>query len=408
MTRLWELIRIAGRALSCRRSRSLKTMTSIGVGAFSIVLMYSLADSGLASLQHGFEEIGGTRMLFVYEKPPEHGRNKVANYDRGITARDRRSLTALPHLVAHALYAALSRQDVAGDVGRSTRADLVAADASFFDLLHLVVARGAAFDADAVEAHRKQCVVGSDVAAALFGDDAIGHHVTVGGVRCVVVGQMAPNDRWGLELGFDWQSLVVVPIGAIAEQTPSVYRDSVTILQTDDVRSNSLIAYIAGRRLEALHNGQDDFEVMDTQKDANKWDRIFLVMKLVVALLAGVALLVGGIGVMNVMLVGMNERRREIGIRRAAGARQGDIATQFIVEAMLLAGGGGLAGGAVGLIVAALAGRFLRAHNDNWVQMTSLDAFVVAVIVAAGVGLVFGVTPARRAAALDPVIAMRS
>jgi putative ABC transport system permease protein len=161
-------------------------------------------------------------------------------------------------------------------------------------------------------------------------------------------------------------------------------RDAITILQTDDVRWNSLVGYVASRRLDALHNGQDDYEVQDTQKDSEKWDRVFLLMKLIVGLLAGVALLVGGIGVMNVMLVGMNERRREIGIRRATGATAGDIATQFIVEAVLLAGGGGVAGGAAGLAIATLAGRILRAQNASWV-----------------------VTPARRAAALDPVIAMR-
>lgn len=403
--RLSDAGRIAAQALASRRGRTLKTMLSIGIGAFSIVVMYSLADSGLASLQRGFEEIGGSRLMFVYEMPPRKKRAKTGNYSSGITARDREAISDLPGLADGATYSVMARQDVQNDRGQSVRADLVASDAGLFSVLRIRVAAGRAFDDSDRRTHARVCVIGHSLRQGLGA--TIGDRLTVAGMRCSIVGELVDDDRWGVALGFDWQQLVLMPLDTVADRMPNVARESIMMLQTADSRENANLAFRIESRLTERHNGQDDFEVLDEQKDDAKWSGIFLLMKMIVGILAGVALIVGGIGVMNVMLVGVTERRREIGIRRALGARRGEIALQFLIEATLLAGGGGLTGGSGGLFIAALAGRLIHQQQSNWLAKTSYGAFFAAVVIAIVIGLVFGVAPARRAANVDPVVAIR-
>lgn len=408
MTRAWQLVRVAVRTVAAQRSRSLLTMVSIAVGAFSIVVMYSLADSGLASLQRSFLEVGAARMLFVYEKAPERGRDKRSSYDEGLTTRDRAMLSELPHVTGHGVYVPMSRQDVIDDAGQAVRTDVVASDGGLFPLLRIRLAGGRAYDDDDDSARRPVCIVGHGLATRLWRGDALSHHVTVAGRRCEVVGQLVDDDRWGLQLGFDWEEVIFIPLHTMADSLPSLLHDSVTILQTDDVRQNALVAARATRRLDALHHGQDDFEVEDEARDDAKWNGIFALMKLIVGLIAGVALVIGGVGVMNVMLVGVTERRLEIGVRRAVGARASDISLQFFCEAAMLAGAGGASGALLGLAATVLANRFIHEQNGGWIAVTSMSAFSVAIAVAVAIGLLFGVAPARLAAKLDPVVAMRS
>ena len=169
-----------------------------------------------------------------------------------------------------------------------------------------------------------------------------------------------------------------------------------------------IVKRIVNAVLLERHHGLDDFRLFDFETRLKGFFQVFLIMKIIVGLLAGISLVVGGVGIMNIMLVSVSERVREIGIRKALGATPADIGRQFLVEATLLSGVGGAVGVGMG-ILGALAGGAIIAHfKPTWLTLISQPAVVVALSSSALIGLGFGYWPARTASRLDPVVAIRS
>jgi putative ABC transport system permease protein len=179
------------------------------------------------------------------------------------------------------------------------------------------------------------------------------------------------------------------------------------LVQTDDVRSNNAVMRLLNARLIARHPGVDDFSLLDFSGVMARFGAIFTAMKLIIAVLAGISLLVGGVGVLNIMLVAVSERAREIGVRRALGARRSSIAAQFLSEACLLASGGGAMGVLLGLGVAFAMSRLIVHFLPAWQPSLAPSAALFAEGSTLIIGAVFGVLPARRASNLDPASAMR-
>jgi putative ABC transport system permease protein len=155
------------------------------------------------------------------------------------------------------------------------------------------------------------------------------------------------------------------------------------------------------------HRGVDDFEIWDFNRFMAQVQQIFVTMQAIVGLIAGIALIVGGIGVMNMMLVSVSERTREIGIRKALGASPGAIASQFLCEAAVLSGTGGLVGTAAGVLFAIASAILIEKLQPLWIGVVSWPAVVIALVVSILIGVSFGFFPARRAGRLDPVEAIR-
>src|SRR6266542_5240534 len=183
---MWfEYLIIARKVLYGHKFRSLLTVLSITIGAFSIVLMSSLAQSGLTTLFRGIEELGGGRLLFIAPKPAERGEAKQASYTRGLTVEDRDLVfSRLPHVVEHSMFTALGRKEMVSDTGRMKRTDLVSGDGDFFSFTHLELANGRFFSAEEDARHAKVCVIGWQVAQEMFDGDAVGHTLALNGVRC--------------------------------------------------------------------------------------------------------------------------------------------------------------------------------------------------------------------------------
>jgi putative ABC transport system permease protein len=179
------------------------------------------------------------------------------------------------------------------------------------------------------------------------------------------------------------------------------------LLATDAVTSNDVVKRIINARLVERHHGLDDFSLIDFASVLRKFYAAFVIMEVVASCLAGVALVIGGIGIMNMMLVSVSERTREIGIQKAVGAQPAHLRAQFLSEAALLSLAGGVAGTALGLGVASLASLGVQRLVSSWVGATSWTAVGAALLSALSVGIAFGWLPARRAAHLDPVEAMR-
>ncbi len=332
---------------------------------------------------------------------------KAESYTSGITLADRDLLyQALPHVVTHSTYTQRDRQDILGDSGEAGRADLVAGDAGILDIFKMQLARGRGFSEDENRGHHKVCVVGDKTAQQLFDGDAVGHWLSLPGMRCRVIGQLADQDRW-LDLGFDWRELVVVPLESYGDADATASKTATTLLMTDDKLSNEPVKRIANALLSQRHHEVDDFEIFDFGRIMNKFDQVFSVMRAIVGLVAGIALLVGGVGVMNMMLVSVSERVREIGIRKAIGASPRNISAQLLCEAIILSGAGGLVGviGGVAMTLATIP--LIKHFKPGWVGVIDDRATVTALVVSVAVGLVFGFFPARRAAKLDAIQAIR-
>lgn len=406
---MWrEYVRIALRALRAHKFRSALTVSSITLGAFSIVLMSSLATSGLTTLAHDIEELGGARIIMIAPKAPERVPNKEGFAPGLITAKDREILwEALPHTEAKSMYATLDRKDAINDRGDTARTDLVAADAGFFDVLALKIAKGRTFTEEENKRHARVCVVAHDLANDLWDGDAVGRWLTIDGDRCQVVGQLAKVDHWDTNFGFKWLDFVALPLETAADTRPYVRAQSFIQIKTVDVSKNEIVKRIANAILVDRHNNIDDFQIWDFNAFMKQFYMIFAIMESVVGLIAGIALLVGGIGVMNMMLVSVSERTREIGIRKALGASPSAIATQFLCEATVLAGLGGFSGTLAGILAAIGANFGIKQLKSMWIGEISEVAVFIALAVSILIGVSFGYFPARRASRLDPVLAIR-
>jgi putative ABC transport system permease protein len=402
-----EYLGVALRALRANRFRSLLTVSSITLGAFSIVLMSSLAQSGLTTLARDIEELGGARIIMIAPKKAERSPKKGGSPGY-LTTRDRDQLfAALPHLKACTMFSTLDRHDISNDQGNTGRTDFVAADAGFFRAFGLRLAKGRLFTPEDVKQHARVCVVAYDVAKLLWEGEAVGNWLTIGDQRCEVIGQLAKVDHWDSNFGFAWLDFAAMPLDSAAETNSGVLEGAAILMQTEDVAYNDVVKRIANAILSERHRGVDDFQIWDFNRFMAQFHTMFALMEAVVGLIAGVALVVGGIGVMNMMLVSVSERTREIGVRKALGAGPAAISAQFLFEAGTLAGLGGLSGTVAGVSMALLTNALIARAKELWVSEISLVAVAVALISSVAIGLVFGFFPARAASRLDPVVAMR-
>jgi putative ABC transport system permease protein len=288
-----------------------------------------------------------------------------------------------------------------------SRSDLVAADGGFLDLYRMRLDRGRAFTEEENRKHAKVCVVGYKTAEKMWGGDALGKWLTTDGARCQVVGVLANQDRWGINFGFDWLDVIVVPIDTLGDYDPNAPKEAELLFKTDDPRANEPVKRIINALLVERHHGVDDFQIFDFAGFMEKFHQLFSIMNIIVGFIAGIALLVGGVGVMNMMLVSVSERVREIGIRKALGASPFDIGAQFLCEAIVLSGSGGVIGVSTGVLAAIAAGAIVQSARPMWVPVISHGAVATALTVSVLVGLVFGFFPARRAGKLDAITAIR-
>lgn len=407
---MWiEYLNIARKVLVAHKFRSLLTVLSITIGAFSIVLMSSLAQSGSTTLFRSIEELGGGRIIMVGPKEVEREENKASSYTRGITLQDRDVIyESVPHVVQKTMFSRTGRKDVIADNGRLLRTDGIFGDGNFFDSMKLRVEKGRFFTDEENLRHAKLCVVGYKTAQTLWDGDAVGHTMQVGPIRCHVIGQATNHEYWGMRFGFDWLDFVALPLETMVDVDPKVRPAARIQLKTDGEASNDIAKRVVNAILTERHHGVDDYQLFDFSRVMERFAGVFGIMTTIVGFIAGIALLVGGVGVMNMMLVSVSERVREIGIRKAIGASPSDIGRQFLLEAMVLSGVGGGIGVAGGVGMSIVASAVIRHFKPTWVTIIAERSVVMALAVSIIVGLVFGFFPARRAARLDAITAIRS
>ncbi|HEX8279801.1 MAG TPA: ABC transporter permease, partial [Chthoniobacterales bacterium] len=278
--------------------------------------------------------------------------------------------------------------------------------ADYFQLRQWPLAAGAPFTAQDVRSANKVCVVGRTTATQIFGtEDVVGQVLRIKNVPFLITGVLAPK---GLtSQGTDQDDIVVMPFSSAMKRVlgggQTLRNINAQVATADDLApAQQQIIELLRQRHNIREGREDDFTVRTQQEIAETATATSRVMTLLLGAIASVSLIVGGIGIMNIMLVSVTERTREIGVRLAVGAHGRDILTQFLIEAVALSSIGGVIGILLGLATSQILSRVA-----NWPTLISFSSIVISFLFSAAVGVFFGFYPARQAAGLDPIEALR-
>jgi putative ABC transport system permease protein len=403
---IWEFLRVGWTVLSMHKFRSALTLISIAIGTFSIVVMASLAASATTTLSRGIESIGGARIVIMFPKEAEKARKKVASFGRGLSLDDVNSLRGrVPHVEYLTMMNETGDREVRTQANRIMRADMVEGNEEFMGAFGMKISAGRNIDTEDLLASRRVVVIGHGVATKLFDSDqaALGQMLRAGDFSLRVIGVIDEVKRFGVRFGFDWNDFLLYPITMKGQHSTGAL-----LMVTTGAEHNDLAKRIAVAILRDRHHQVDDFEAFDFAILMEQMQEVFSIMHLIAGLIAGVALLAGGIGVMNILLVSVSERVREIGLRKALGAPDRAIGLQFLFESSLLSGLGGLLGAVLGCVAALASGPIIRRSADAWVAVIAPAAVAGAVIASLLIGIFFGLVPARKASRLLVVDCLRA
>jgi putative ABC transport system permease protein len=413
-------VRVALRALGANKLRTTLTMLGIIIGVAAVIALMSIGRGAQAQVTSQIQSLG-TNLLFIRPGSTNQGGIRSgAGQAATLTLEDSDAIASLSNVVAAAPEVGTLIQILSNGENWSTRATGVTED--YATVRNTKMADGEWINRQHVDARSLVVVLGDSVAKQLFPDtDPIGQSVrmSVGsrtGTNFRVIGVAEPKGASGFG---NQDDQVYVPITTVmarlfaqrtARGAPNV--STVNVQVASETVMDDTVEEI-GELLRERHKvTQDDFSIQSQQDFLNTFDQIAGTFTLLLGAIAGISLVVGGIGIMNIMLVSVTERTREIGIRKAVGARRRDILTQFLVEAIVVSVLGGAIGIALGSGLAALISTIQVPGNgggaaSNLQTQVGLDSVLLAFCVSAAVGLFFGIYPATRASRLNPIEALR-
>jgi putative ABC transport system permease protein len=401
--------RIAVRALRVNKLRSILTMLGIIMGVAAVIAMISVGSGAQARIAEQIQSLGANMLVVLSGSSQTGGVRLGAGSQLTITEEDAWAIKReVPLVEAAAPHMRGSAQVIWGNLNWSTQVQGVTPE--FFDARDWPVAAGRAFAQDAVDGATKVALLGETVARNLFADsDPLGQVIRIRKVPFTVVGVLGKKGQttWGQ----DQDDIILVPLstakrkllGVSQANARSVGAISVRVREGEDMKDAETQTRELLRQRHRLQPYQDDdFNIRNLAEYAAAQEESSRVMTILLAAIASVSLLVGGIGIMNIMLVSVTERTREIGLRMAVGARGRDILMQFLVEAVTLS----LIGGTIGVVLG-LVTSYTIPYFAGWRTLIRPEAIVIAFGFAAAIGIFFGFYPARKAARLNPIEALR-
>ncbi len=400
-----ESFKMATATLVGNKMRSSLTMLGIVIGNASVIAMVGIGQGAKNLASEQFESLGPNTIFIVPGTQEE--RRTTFNAPQTLVWADAIAIKDQVPSISEVAPQITGNQLISYR-NRNASEQVVGTTAEYLTVRSFEVDKGRFFNDFDVKRNRRVIVLGSEIADKFFGQqDPIGKKIRVKNINLEVIGVLESK---GAFLGQNQDLTVYVPLTTMANQivgNKSPYGTQVTVISITAKDENSIRA--AKLQIENLlrlrHQitGEDDFSVR-TQKDVLEIvGTITSGLTVLLAAIAGISLLVGGIGVMNIMLVAVSERTQEIGLRKAIGAKEGDILWQFLIEATMLSAAGGAIGTVVGVTGIVIVGAL-----SPLTPTISPVAIVIAVGVSGAIGLSFGVFPAKAAAKLDPIVALRS
>jgi putative ABC transport system permease protein len=402
MQTLSNALLLALREIRRNLLRSSLTTLGIVIGVAAVIVMVTLGSGATAQVTADIASLGSNVLTIV---PGQRlGPGGASGAARPFVARDVEALVRdVPALSAVAPTASQSLNAIVGNANWQTRVS--GTTGAWLEVRSWSLARGRRFTDAEVRGGSAVCLIGATVRKELFGtQEAVGSRVRIGALSCEVVGELAVK---GKTMGvMDQDDVVVMPLRTFQRRIAG--NEDIREIQVSVAKGASMgrvkddIQLVMRERRHLAPGAEDNFSIMDPQDIASTLTGATRTLTALLAAVASVSLLVGGIGIMNIMLVSVTERTREIGVRLAIGALERDVLTQFLVEAIVLSSFGGVVGVGLALVSAAVAARALLVPF-----VLDLRIVVVAFLFSTAVGVLFGFFPARRAAHLNPIDALR-
>jgi putative ABC transport system permease protein len=402
--RIAPTFNVALRALRRNKLRSVLTALGIIIGVGAVIAMVGIGNGAKAQVEAQIASLGQNVILIFSGSTTSSGIRTGWGGAGTLKIEDAEAIRReVPGVIGVSEEVVSTTQVAAGNQNWFTR--IYGESADYFDIRQWPLADGAPFTSQDVRSANKVCVIGRTTATQIYGNEnPIGQILRIKEVPFTITGVLTPK---GLSTqGVDQDDIVIMPytsamkrvIGGTTLRNINVQIGDPPQLEAAQQQIISLL-----RQRHNIRPGRDDdFTVRNQQEIAQAATATTAVMTVLLGSIAGVSLVVGGIGIMNIMLVSVTERTREIGVRMAVGAHGSDILTQFLIEAVTLSS----VGGVIGIICGIGASKVLSTYA-HWPTLISISSIAIAFLFSAAVGIFFGFYPARKAAALDPIEALR-
>lgn len=396
-------------SMSSTKIRTALTLLGIIIGVASVILTVSLGEGIKNDVVRQISSYESSRITIIPGVPferDESGRVRGVNFSgligaSTLTDKDIDDLQKVEGIAVAVPFALVTATPTSQNQQPLRGVFVAATTPSAPDALQTDLVKGSFFEEE--ETNRNLAVIGADVAEAFFQEDEpIGRTISIRGNDFIVRGVFDRFKNGGVHLGLDYNSAILIPLGTARRISDGVveYRE-IQVISDEGQNETDLVNRIE-TTLKNNHANQVDFSVLRQEEFLSITSQLFGIVTTFVAAVAGISLLVGGIGIMNIMLVSVTERTREIGIRKALGASNAQILVQFLVESIVLC----LSGGVIGVIVAAGVAGILTVTTDLSPAFTP-QVIGLSLLLSTIVGVVFGVTPALKAARKDPITSLR-
>lgn len=389
----WESVIVALESIRSNKMRSFLTTLGIVIGIAAVISVVAIGQGGRAMLMKEMEKFG-TNMFFIYVNYRE-GESTQSGDFRPIDVKVIKQLVPEVKYLSPVRY---SQMKVRGPQGEKS-VDILGVSADYSNVKNIETRWGQFFSEDDDAMARRVVVLDEELAVDLFGQgNPVGQRIMIDGSSAVVKGVLKKEES---ALGFDSRKQAYLPLSSLTSITHWEFIHEI-LGSTADKDEVDQAMERAKKILERRHNAPNHYVSYSMEQEMQSANKITGIMTLVISFIAGISLLVGGIGVMNIMLVSVTERTREIGIRMALGARRRDILVQFLIESMVLCVLGGLIG-----IILGYGGALAVAKLAKWPPLVSWGTVLIAFLFSGGVGIFFGMYPANKASKLDPIEALR-
>ena len=411
---IWQNIKNALISIASAKLRSVLTVLGIVIGVFAVIVMIGIGDGVKSQVAGQITSLGSNTLTITsgnikQNSTARDGKQQSSssvNFGSAagsstLTNQDAKSVKSIANVDDVATFGVISSV-VGYDNLTSNTAFIVATQPQYFSIRNLKLSSGKFYNYDAEKDAKQVAVIGDTTKTNLFGQaDPLGKKIMIRGKEFEVIGVVSPTES-GLSFAGSTDDIIYIPTSAAEKVAgkPEINRIIVSVNKSENVES---VKKSIEEVLKSNHSGTQDFSVLTQKELLSTFDSILNILTTFVVAIAAVSLLVGGIGIMNIMLVTVTERTREIGIRKALGATFGNIMGQFLTESVIIS----VLGGLIGLLLAYLAG-FITKKFAGITPVYSLKTLMIALGVSLFIGIVFGTAPAIKAARKRPIAALKS